>query len=85
MTAWVRNSIVGRTAIGTLAICVVSIAAVAAFVGVNSSSCPLDTIAIEPGNSIQAAVDDSGEGAAFCLKKGIHRAQAIRPRPKQHI
>jgi hypothetical protein len=83
MTAWARNSIVGRTAIGTLAICGVSIAAVTALVGVNSSSCPLDAIAVEPGNSIQAAVDHSDEGAAFCLKKGIHRAQAIRPRSNQ--
>ena len=69
--------------IGTLAICSLLIAAVAAFVGVNSSSCPLDAIAVEPGNSIQAAVDLSDEGAAFCLKKGIHRAQAVRPRAGQ--
>ena len=63
-----------------VALCSLLIAAAAAFVDVNSSSCPFDAIAVEPGNSIQAAVDFAGEGAVFCLKKGIHRAQAVRPR-----
>jgi hypothetical protein len=53
------------------------------FVDANSSSCPFDAIAVEPGNSIQAAVDFAGDGAVFCLKKGIHRAQAVRPRAGQ--
>jgi hypothetical protein len=61
----------------------VLIVAAAAFVGVNNSSCPLDAIAIEPGSSIQAAVDSVGEGGVFCLKKGVHRAQAVRPRTGQ--
>jgi hypothetical protein len=33
--------------------------------------------------SIQAALDHAGDGAAFCLKKGIHRVQVVRPKPKQ--
>ena len=69
--------------IRTFALCSLLIAAVAAFVDVNSSSCPFDAIAVEPGNSIQAAVDFAGDGAVFCLKKGIHRAQAVRPRAGQ--
>jgi Right handed beta helix region len=69
--------------IRTFALCSLLIAAVAAFVEVNSSSCPLNAIAVEPGNSIQAAVDFAGDGAVFCLKKGIHRAQAVRPRVGQ--
>ncbi|QWG24805.1 right-handed parallel beta-helix repeat-containing protein [Bradyrhizobium sediminis] len=85
MTAWTRSSTAQRTAIGTFAICSLSIAAAAAFVGVNSSSCLLGAIAVEPGNSIQAAVDLSGEGAVFCLKKGIHRAQVVRPRAGQRF
>jgi Right handed beta helix region len=83
MTAGTRNSATPRTLIRTFTLCVLSIAAVAAFVDVSSSSCPLDAIAIEPGNSIQTAVDFAGEGAVFCLKKGIHRAQAVRPRAGQ--
>jgi hypothetical protein len=74
-----------RTWIGTLALCSLLVAAAAAFVDVNSSSCPFDAIAVEPGNSIQAAVDFAGEGAVFCLKKGIHRAQVVRPRTGQQF
>jgi hypothetical protein len=69
--------------IGSLAFGGLLIAAVAAFVAANGSSCPIDAIAVEPGNSIQAAVDFGGDGAVFCLKKGIHRAQAVRPRAGQ--
>ncbi|MCA6114373.1 right-handed parallel beta-helix repeat-containing protein [Bradyrhizobium sp. WSM 1738] len=83
MGAWIRSSTARRTVIGTLALSSVLILTAAALVKVNSSSCPLDAIAIEPGSSIQAAVDISGEGAVFCLKEGIHRAQAVRPRPGQ--
>ncbi|SHJ44366.1 Right handed beta helix region [Bradyrhizobium lablabi] len=53
--------------------------------GVLDEPCPAATIAIEPGASIQAAVDRSGDGAAFCLKNGIHRIQAVRPRPNQRF
>jgi hypothetical protein len=83
MMAWTRSLTARRKWIGTLALCSLVTAAVAAFVDVNNSSCPFDAIAVEPGSSIQAAVDFAGEGAVFCLKKGIHRAQAIRPRPGQ--
>ncbi|WIM12349.1 MAG: hypothetical protein OJF58_003311 [Enhydrobacter sp.] len=47
--------------------------------------CPAGAIAIEPGASIQAAVDRAGDGAVFCLKNGIHRAQSIRPRTGQRF
>jgi Right handed beta helix region len=47
--------------------------------------CPAGTIAIEPGASIQAAVDRGGDGAAFCVKSGTHRIQAVRPRPNQRF
>ena len=49
----------------------------AAKVGVQSTSCPRDAIAIEPGASIEAAVAAAAVGAVFCLKNGIHRAQAV--------
>ena len=83
MMASARSSATPAIWIGTLALCSLVIAAAAAFVNVNSSSCPFDGIAIEPGASIQAAVDHAGEGAAFCLKNGVHRAQAVRPRAGQ--
>jgi hypothetical protein len=54
-------------------------------VGVQSATCPRGAIAIEPGASIQAAVAAAADGAVFCLKNGIHRAQAVRPRPRQHF
>jgi len=57
--------------------------ATAAAKGVGEAACPAGAIAVEPGASIQAAVDLGGEGAAFCLKKGIHRMQAIRPKSRQ--
>ena len=81
--ACTRSSTTRAKWIGTLAFSSLLIAAVAAFVDVNSSSCRFDAIAVEPGNSIQAAVDFAGDGAAFCLKKGTHRAQAVRPRAGQ--
>jgi hypothetical protein len=48
-------------------------------------SCPAGAVAIEPGASIQAAVDRAGDGAVFCLKDGIYRAQAVRPRARQRF
>ena len=66
-------------------VCGLLVVAEAAISDVNGSSCPCDAIAVVPGASIQAAVDFAGDGAAFCLRKGIHRAQAIRPRPKQRF
>ena len=51
--------------------------------GVTDAPCPPGAIAIEPGASIQAAVDSAGDGAVFCLKNGVHRVQVVRPRPGQ--
>src|SRR5262245_48110731 len=51
--------------------------------GVTPTPCPDHATAVEPGVSIQAAVDAAGEGAAFCLKNGEYRMQAIRPRRGQ--
>ncbi len=85
MTAWDRSASAPRALIGALVFCSLLIAAEAANSSVNGSSCPLNAIAIEPGALIQAKVDLAGDGAEFCLKNGIHRAQAIRPRPKQHF
>jgi Right handed beta helix region len=57
--------------------------AAAADRGVSDAPCPLGAIAVEPGSSIQAAVDSAGDGAVFCLKNGVHRVQAVRPRRGQ--
>jgi hypothetical protein len=57
--------------------------ATAAAQGVTDEPCPLGAIAVEPGASIQAAVDRAGEGAVFCLQAGIHRMQVIRPKGSQ--
>ena len=51
--------------------------------GVTDTPCPRGAIAVEPGASIQAAVDSVGDNAVFCLKNGIHRVQAVRPRQGQ--
>jgi Right handed beta helix region len=53
--------------------------------GVSSSSCPANATVIAPGVPIQDAVDRAGEGALLCLKNGVHRAQAIRPRSGQRF
>lgn len=44
-----------------------------------SLPCPPASIAVLPGQSIQAAADRAGPGAALCLKAGIHRGQVTRP------
>jgi parallel beta-helix repeat protein len=85
MTAWNRSASARRMLVGALVLCSLLIAGEAANSGVSSSSCPPNAIAIEPGALIQATVDLAGDGAAFCLKNGIHRAQAVRPRPKQRF
>jgi Right handed beta helix region len=85
MMAWIRRLPARRTLIGALMLCILLIVAKAAVFHVNRSSCPHDAIAVEPGASIQAAVDFAGDGAVFCLRNGIHRAQAVRPRPKQRF
>ena len=61
----------------------ISSASNAAVAGVTDVPCPPGAIAVEPGASIQAAVDSAGAGAVFCLKNGTHRGQAVRPRSRQ--
>jgi hypothetical protein len=51
--------------------------------GVADEPCPRAAIEVEPGASIQATVDRSGESAAFCLKNGTHRMQVVRPKAGQ--
>src|SRR5271163_2858778 len=70
-------------ALSTLLILGSPATAAAAAAGVTDAPCPLNAIAVEPGASIQAAVDGAGDGAVFCLKNGMHRVQAVRPRPGQ--
>lgn len=48
-------------------------------------ACPANTVAIQPGASIQAAVDRAGDGAGFCLKNGIYKMQAVQPRSNQRF
>jgi hypothetical protein len=48
-----------------------------------SEPCPQGAIVVEPGASVQAAADRAEEGAAFCLKNGLHRSQAVRPKRGQ--
>ena len=83
MITWIRRR--PTPLIGILTLCCLLILAEAAIFDASSSSCPKGAIAVEPGASIQAAVDFAGDGAVFCLKNGIHRAQAVRPRPKQRF
>ena len=94
MMAWDRSIPARRTLICVLGLCRLSIAGVVvaaspsvvpAIAGVRSASCPREAIAVEPGASIEAMVVRAGAGAVFCLKNGIHRAQAIRPRPRQRF
>jgi hypothetical protein len=60
-----------------------SLASTAAATGVADVPCPPGAIEVEPGASVQAAVDRAGDGAVFCLKNGTHRVQVVRPRPRQ--
>jgi hypothetical protein len=53
--------------------------------GIADEPCPTGAIPLEPGASIQEAVDAAGDHAVFCLKNGVHRTQAIRPRQGQHF
>jgi Right handed beta helix region len=62
-------------------VCFATSAAQAA--GVVDESCPKDAIPINPGDSIQAAVDTAGADAKFCLRNGVHRMQVVRPKAGQ--
>lgn len=41
---------------------------------------PGDAVAIDPGESIQAAVNAHAEGTTFVIKAGVHRQQLIKPK-----
>jgi hypothetical protein len=69
--------------IATLALGASQVAAALESQGVADAPCPRDAIVVEPGTSIQEAVDRAGNGATFCLKSGIHRMQIVRPRSGQ--
>lgn len=47
--------------------------------------CPAEAVPVQPGASIQAAVDKAPPGAAFCLKSGVHRMQVVRPKRGQRF
>lgn len=83
MTAWRRTAPARPILLGALALC--SLPAASGIANAQAPSCPSGAIAIKPGALIQAAVDLAGAGAAFCLRNGVHRAQAIRPWPKQRF
>jgi parallel beta-helix repeat protein len=85
MMARIRMALTRNTVVRTVAVSGFLVAVGAAFVAFNRSSCPLDATAIEPGASIQAVVDLVGEGGVFCIKNGVHRAQAVRPKRGQHF
>ncbi|MCA6122018.1 right-handed parallel beta-helix repeat-containing protein [Bradyrhizobium sp. WSM 1704] len=70
-------------AVALLALAILPAAAAPLRAGVIDSRCPPGAIAVEPGAAIQPAVERAGEGAAFCLKNGIHRVQAVRPKSGQ--
>jgi len=56
-------------------------AAAPATQGVTNEPCPPGAVVVEPKASIQAAVDRADEGAAFCLKNGVHqRFHATSPK-----
>ena len=65
--------------IGTMFSGPVAAASAPATPGVVNAPCPSGAIAVVPGSSIQAAVDQAGANAAFCLKNGVHRMQVVRP------
>jgi hypothetical protein len=64
----------------TLPVSALPVAAAPATQGVTNEPCPPGAVVVEPGASIQAALDRADEGAAFCLKNGVHRLQVIRPK-----
>jgi hypothetical protein len=53
--------------------------------GDGGSACPHEAVSIEPGESIQAAVNLAGDGATFCLRNGVHRGQSVRPQQGQRF
>lgn len=57
----------------------------AAHAGTKEAPCPPGAIPIVAGAAIQPIVDALGNDAEFCLKNGIHRLQAVRPRRGQRF
>jgi parallel beta-helix repeat protein len=85
MIVWMRCLTAGRTVIRILVLCCLLILVEAPMFDAHGSFCPGHAIDVQPGASIQAAVDFAGAGATFCLKQGIHRGQSVRPRPRQRF
>jgi parallel beta-helix repeat protein len=89
LSSWVDRrlsaaaSLIGVTILGALSPMVEWAPVAYAQTGIADAPCPPDSIPLNPDQSIQDAVDRAAEGAAFCLKNGIHRMQAIRPRNGQ--
>lgn len=79
------TSLATPTLLCAFVLCVLLVSGRTAMAQTSDTPCPANTIAVEPGSSIQAAVDLAGDGAGFCLKNGIHRMQAVRPRPNQRF
>jgi hypothetical protein len=74
-----------RVGCGVMVLCGLLLVSPAARAGTSGAACPAGAIAVAPGTSIQAAVDKAGDGAAFCLKGGVHRVQVVRPRSGQRF
>jgi parallel beta-helix repeat protein len=85
MTTWRSDASKHWKSTGAAIVCGLLLAAGPAHAGVSSSPCPRNAIAIGPGALIQETVDRAGDGAVLCLQNGVHRAQAIRPRPRQRF
>ena len=50
-----------------------------------TNNCPSGTIALSPGQDIQAAVDSAGVRAVFCLNTGLYERQSITPKDDQQF
>jgi parallel beta-helix repeat protein len=74
-----------RVTCGVMVLCGLLFASQAAFAGTSGAACPAGAVAVAPGTSIQAVIDKAGDGAAFCLKSGVHRVQVVRPRSGQRF
>ena len=74
-----------RVTRGVMVLCGLLFASQAALAGTSGAACPSGAVAVAPGTSIQAVIDKAGDGAAFCLKSGVHRVQVVRPRSGQRF
>lgn len=82
---WLKLSPLARTAAYKLAAAGVLAASMATARGEPrlENLCPPGAVPVPSGASIQAAVDRSAEGTAFCLETGVHRLQVVRPKARQ--